>query len=52
MDAAQNQVVLLPCYQLLEQKIAAIGIGKIVTGMGRGIALDRDGNYQKTKCSL
>ncbi len=36
---------------LLEQKIAAIGIGKIVTGMGRGIALDRDGNYKKTKAA-
>jgi bisphosphoglycerate-independent phosphoglycerate mutase (AlkP superfamily) len=32
-----------------EKKIQEIGIGKIVTGMGRGIALDRDGNYQKTK---
>lgn len=31
----------------LEQKVADIGIGKIVTGIGRGIALDRDGNYQK-----
>ena len=35
----------------LEQKVSAIGIGKIVTGMGRGIALDRDGNYQKIKCA-
>jgi 2,3-bisphosphoglycerate-independent phosphoglycerate mutase len=26
-----------------------IGIGQIVTGMGRGIALDRDGNYAKTR---
>jgi 2,3-bisphosphoglycerate-independent phosphoglycerate mutase len=34
---------------ILEQKVKAIGIGKIVTGMGRGIALDRDGNYKKTK---
>ncbi len=34
---------------LLEQKVAHIGIGKVVTGMGRGIALDRDGNYHKTK---
>jgi 2,3-bisphosphoglycerate-independent phosphoglycerate mutase len=34
---------------LLEQKITDIGIGKVVTGMGRGIALDRDGNYHKTK---
>jgi len=33
----------------LEQKVDALGIGKIVTGMGRGIALDRDGNYNKTK---
>jgi 2,3-bisphosphoglycerate-independent phosphoglycerate mutase len=33
----------------LEQKVDAIGIGKIVTGMGRGVALDRDGNYKKTK---
>lgn len=32
-----------------EHKVDAIGIGKIVTGMGRGIALDRDGNYKKTK---
>jgi len=33
----------------LEEKIRNIGIGKIVTGMGRGIALDRDGNYKKTQ---
>jgi 2,3-bisphosphoglycerate-independent phosphoglycerate mutase len=26
-----------------------IGIGQIVTGIGRGIALDRDGNYHKTQ---
>jgi 2,3-bisphosphoglycerate-independent phosphoglycerate mutase len=35
--------------EMLEGEISAIGIGKIVTGMGRSIALDRDGNYQKTK---
>ena len=28
--------------------VAEIGIGCIVTGIGRGIALDRDGNYHKT----
>lgn len=28
--------------------LAEIGIGCIVTGIGRGIALDRDGNYHKT----
>ena len=32
-----------------ENKIADTGIGKIVTGIGRGIALDRDGNYSKTR---
>jgi 2,3-bisphosphoglycerate-independent phosphoglycerate mutase len=35
----------------LEGKIADIGVGKIVTGIGRGIALDRDGDYQKTRCA-
>jgi len=34
-----------------EEKINEIGIGKIVTGIGRGIALDRDGNYKKTQCA-
>jgi 2,3-bisphosphoglycerate-independent phosphoglycerate mutase len=34
-----------------EEKINVIGIGKIVTGIGRGIALDRDGNYTKTQCA-
>ena len=31
----------------LECEMEAIGIGKVVTGVGRGIALDRDGNYAK-----
>lgn len=31
----------------LESKMDAIGLGQIVTGVGRGIALDRDGNYGK-----
>lgn len=35
--------------KMLEQKIEEIGIGQIVTGVGRGIALDRDGNYAKTQ---
>ena len=30
-----------------EHKIDEIGIGKVVSGVGRGIALDRDGNYAK-----
>ncbi len=29
----------------LEQQMDEIGAGQVVTGMGRGIALDRDGNY-------
>ncbi len=31
----------------LECQMDALGIGQVVTGMGRGIALDRDGNYGK-----
>jgi 2,3-bisphosphoglycerate-independent phosphoglycerate mutase len=31
----------------LECEMEEIGIGKVVTGMGRAIALDRDGNYAK-----
>ena len=33
----------------LERQVDEIGIGQIVTGFGRGIALDRDGNYAKTR---
>jgi 2,3-bisphosphoglycerate-independent phosphoglycerate mutase len=33
----------------LQGQLDTIGIGQIVTGVGRGIALDRDGNYGKTK---
>jgi len=33
----------------LQGQLDAIGIGQIATGVGRGIALDRDGNYGKTK---
>ncbi len=32
-----------------DSQIEEIGIGQIVGGVGRGIALDRDGNYHKTK---
>jgi 2,3-bisphosphoglycerate-independent phosphoglycerate mutase len=38
---------------MLIEKLAArmrdIGIGQIMTGVGRGLALDRDGNYLKTQ---
>jgi len=33
----------------LESYMVEIGIGQIVTAIGRGIALDRDGNYAKIK---
>jgi 2,3-bisphosphoglycerate-independent phosphoglycerate mutase len=33
----------------LEQQVEEIGTGQIVSGMGREIALDRDGNYTKTQ---
>jgi 2,3-bisphosphoglycerate-independent phosphoglycerate mutase len=33
----------------LETQVDAIGIGQVVSGIGRGIALDRDGNYAKVK---
>ncbi len=32
-----------------EAQIDEIGVGQIITGVGRGIALDRDGNYAKTQ---
>jgi 2,3-bisphosphoglycerate-independent phosphoglycerate mutase len=35
----------------LEQQMQRIGIGQIVTGIGRGYALDRDGDYSKTRCA-
>jgi 2,3-bisphosphoglycerate-independent phosphoglycerate mutase len=33
----------------LGRQVAEIGIGQIVSGVGRGLALDRNGNYAKTK---
>jgi 2,3-bisphosphoglycerate-independent phosphoglycerate mutase len=32
-----------------EKQIAEIGVGRIVSGVGRGNALDRDGNYARTR---
>lgn len=29
--------------------MAAIGVGRIVSCVGRGLALDRDGDYEKTR---
>jgi 2,3-bisphosphoglycerate-independent phosphoglycerate mutase len=33
----------------LERQVQEIGVGQIVSGVGRGIALDRDGDYNKTR---
>jgi len=33
----------------LDAQIEEIGVGRIVSGIGRGIALDRDGDYAKTQ---
>ena len=33
----------------LEGQLHEIGVGKIASGVGRSIALDRDGDYAKTK---
>ncbi len=33
----------------LARQMEAIGIGQIASGVGRGLALDRDGNYEKTR---
>jgi 2,3-bisphosphoglycerate-independent phosphoglycerate mutase len=35
--------------EALENQMEAIGLGQVVSGVGRGIALDRDGNYAKTR---
>ncbi|MDO9087021.1 MAG: sulfatase-like hydrolase/transferase [Anaerolineaceae bacterium] len=33
----------------LEKSMSDIGVGQVVSGIGRGIALDRDGNFAKIK---
>jgi 2,3-bisphosphoglycerate-independent phosphoglycerate mutase len=33
----------------LEKEMNTLGIGNIASGIGRGLALDRDGDYQKTQ---
>lgn len=36
----------------LDDDIDAIGVGQVVTGVGRGLALDRNGNYAKTRSTF
>jgi 2,3-bisphosphoglycerate-independent phosphoglycerate mutase len=33
----------------LEARLEEIGLGQVVSGVGRSLALDRDGNYEKTR---
>lgn len=33
----------------LDEKLEAIGVGYVVDGVGRGVVLDRDKNYDKVK---
>jgi 2,3-bisphosphoglycerate-independent phosphoglycerate mutase len=35
--------------EIFAKKMEAIGVGKIVSGVGRSFALDRDGDYAKTR---
>ena len=35
--------------ETLERQVAEIGVGQVVSGVGRGLALDRNGNYAKTR---
>ena len=32
-----------------DERLEAIGVGRIVDGVGRGVVLDRDKNYDKVK---
>ena len=33
----------------LDERLRQIGRGEVVDGVGRGVALDRDGNYEKIR---
>jgi 2,3-bisphosphoglycerate-independent phosphoglycerate mutase len=35
--------------ETLERQVAEIGVGRVVSGVGRGLALDRNGSYAKTR---
>lgn len=51
-DGRSTQPGSAPEYiRKLEEKLQEIGIGKIASGIGRKYALDRDGNYARTKAA-
>ena len=33
----------------VDERLEAIGVGRVVDGVGRGVVLDRDKNYDKVK---
>jgi 2,3-bisphosphoglycerate-independent phosphoglycerate mutase len=35
--------------ETLESQVQEIGVGQVVSGVGRGIALERDGDYNRTR---
>ena len=47
MAAVRSRAAFRFCSAIWNSHMETIGIGKVVTAMGRGIALDRDGNYAK-----
>ncbi len=50
MDGRSAKIRSAPDFlKRLEKEMNDLGIGEIASGMGRGLALDRDGDYQKTK---
>jgi 2,3-bisphosphoglycerate-independent phosphoglycerate mutase len=50
MDGRSTKIRSAPDFlKRLEKEMNELGIGEIASGMGRGLALDRDGDYQKTK---
>ena len=48
-DAGMGAEAVKKLLAELDEKLDAIGVGRIVDGVGRGVALDRDKNYDKVK---
>jgi 2,3-bisphosphoglycerate-independent phosphoglycerate mutase len=49
-DGRSTKIRSAPFFiEKIEAEINTLGIGKIASGIGRGFALDRDGDYRKTR---
>ena len=49
-DGRSTEIRSAPGYlKKLQKEMNSLGIGQFATGIGRGFALDRDGDYRKTK---